>query len=75
MVYEYLGYNIIIQKQLIGIVSLINVKSAKSTSINKEILSYRGNDVNLIREEVLNSLDGQTEISEDHNLLQRHIFQ
>jgi hypothetical protein len=65
VVYAYLGYNIIIiKKQLIGTVSLINVKSGKSTSvidpalsINKEVLSSRSNDVNLIREEVLNSLD------------------
>lgn len=76
VVYGYLGYIIIIiKKQLIGNVSLINVKSGKSTSINKKNLSSRSNDVNLISEEVLNSLDGQTKLSEDHILLQIHISQ
>jgi hypothetical protein len=69
----YLCYNIAaIQKQLLGIASLIKGMSGKSTSvigsthcIKKAILCSGNNDVDNISEEVLNSLDGLIKISID----------
>jgi hypothetical protein len=67
MVYAYLGNDIVtIQKQLIGIVSLIKVKTGRNTSvidstlsINKEILCSRSKDVNLNMKKFLTVLMGK----------------
>jgi hypothetical protein len=65
MTHTYLGHNIIaVQKQLMGIVSLIYEVSVTSTCvtdstccISKPILCQENNDVNHISEKILRNLD------------------
>jgi hypothetical protein len=69
----YLWYNIIaIQKQLMVIGSLITEISGECTSVtdsircsNKAVLCFGSNDVDHIREEVVNSLDGRIKMDVD----------
>jgi hypothetical protein len=73
VIHAYLCYNIIaVQVQLICSASLNKEMSGKSISvndtahcINKAILCSKSNDVDLVSEEVLNSLDKQIKISVD----------